>query len=143
LSQIPKNTVGVSFKHITIDGRTFEGDFTFKVILSANEEDAIGRNRRAMLGGHVAHDGVLDSSDILAAQARAEITIRAVPEIPTFWASQGADLPREVIELLYEDMTMEINKTFNSMAKKVEEARSVLRLDRERRRKENKDLSGV
>jgi len=143
VSQIPKNTVSVSFKDIGLDGREFEGVFVFKVILSANEEDAIGRNRRSILGGHVTHDGDLDSSDRFSAQARAEISVRAVPEVPAFWANQGADLPREVIEHLYEDMSIEINKVFSTMAKKLEDARTLLRQDRERRRKENKDLNGV
>lgn len=140
LAQIPKNTVEVPFKHITIDGRTYEGVFTFKVILSANEEDAIGRIRRSFLGGNIIPDGGLDSHDQLSAQARAEISVRLTPEIPAFWTNQGADLPREVIDVLYDDMAYEINKVHEEMSKKVNEAREILRKDRERRRKENKDI---
>lgn len=132
----------LNFTFTDLLGRSFEGDFHFALVLSQAQESAAGRARRAILGGIVETQGVqedLDTLDVFYARVQAEVTHRAVGELPESWKrAGGADWPREALLDLWKAVVEREKEEADRLRKKRDEARGELRADRDRRREEAK-----
>lgn len=110
--------------------KRYEASWSFKLSLSIAEQQQVGRLRRQILGV-VQASTMADDVDLTFAQYQAEIQVRATNP-PSWWtAKRGDDLPPELIRLIGERMTEEVQKVREQRLAAAEEARKGLRSARQ------------